>query len=355
MNPNTDRFEWLLNRLMAGTALESEKAELERLIREDDRKHLVYRACVEETHHDQQPVEAAFQRHWNLIHEREYAGHTPASVRRVHRRRMTWQVSAAAAILLVLGLFLWKVADRGNTSEFATEYGQRKRVELPDGSTVWLNGGSKLVYAEGFNVQNRKVAFRGEGYFDIKKDEDRPFVIDAGGATIKVLGTIFNLRAYEEEERVETSLIEGKVELTMASSPKAPILLTPGKKLSIYKNGDRMPDVPDKLQQIPLENSDVAVLTVAKTAEGETEVNDALWKNNKLVFDGDHLDIIASKLQKWYDVRVTLADTTLRGLKFSGVFEDMSLDAVLQTLEYTGSLRYQVSGNTVTFIPNESE
>src|SRR5690606_29103732 len=128
--------------------------------------------------------------------------------------------------------------------------------------------------------------------------------IDAGDAIVKVLGTIFNLRAYKEEERVETSLIEGQVELTVTSLSSAPILLTPGKKLSVFKNERNLPELPNKLKEFALENREVAVLTEVRTADGETEVNDVLWKENKLVFDGDNLDLIASKLQKWYDVEV---------------------------------------------------
>lgn len=350
MNRKTDRFEWLLNKRMAGTASGSEKAELEQLIDEDERKRLVYTACMEGTPEDRRRTEMAFERHWDLLHKRGDAVDTKVPVRNGVWRKVFWQVGAAAAVLFFLGWLVWQAGYPGEASQFMTEYGQRKKIVLPDGSTVWLNGGSKLTYDKGFNDNNRKVTLRGEGYFDVKKDEAHPFVIDVGGATVNVLGTVFNLRAYEEEELVETSLIEGKIALTLESA-EAPIILTPGKKLSVYKNKNRMPEIPDQLELFPLENSEVAVLTDAKTAEGETNVNDALWKDNKLVFDGDHLDMIASKLQKWYGVQVAIADTTLKALKFSGVFQDMSVDEVLQTLAQTGGVRYRIDENGVTFIP----
>src|SRR5690606_36065140 len=143
--------------------------------------------------------------------------------------------------IFCLGWLLWLTVYRNGMKEITTEYGQRKRVELPDGSVMWLNGGSKLTYGATFNVEDRKVTFEGEGYFEIEKDQSRPFVIDAGDAIVKVLGTIFNLRAYKEEERVETSLIEGQEELTVTSLSSAPILLTPGKKLSVFKDERNLP------------------------------------------------------------------------------------------------------------------
>lgn len=339
---------------MEGMASKSEKAELEQLVEGDEQKRLVYRACLEDTYRNESQADAAFHRHWAQMREMGYSDNVAPAFRRQVAIRSMVQVGAAALVIFCLGWLLWLTVYRDGTKEITTEYGQRKRVELPDGSVVWLNVGSKLMYGVTFNVEDRKVTFHGEGYFEIKKDPSRPFVIDAGDATVKVLGTIFNLRAYKEEERVETSLIEGQVELTVTSSSSAPILLTPGKKLSVFKDERNLPELPDKLQEIELENSEVAVLTEIRTADGETEVNDVLWKENKLVFDGDNLDLIASKLQKWYSVEVSVADTALRKLKFSGIFEDMSLDAVLQTLTRTGTLQYRISDDTVLFLPNEA-
>lgn len=339
---------------MEGIATESEKAELENLIGDDEHRRLVYRACMEDALRSESEVDAAFHRHWERMHEKGYVDKIPPVIRRQMTVRMMARMAAAALVIFCLGWLLWLTVYRDGMKEITTEYGQRKRVELPDGSVVWLNGGSKLMYGAAFNVEDRKVKFHGEGYFEIEKDHTRPFVIDAGDATVKVLGTIFNLRAYKEEERVETSLIEGQVELTVTSSANAPILLTSGKKLSVFKNEGNLPELPDKLEEFALENRDVAILTEVRTADGETEVNDVLWKENKLVFDGDNLDLIASKLQKWYGVEVSVADTALRKLKFSGIFEDMSLDAVLQTLTRTGTLQYRISDDTVLFLPNES-
>ena len=84
-------------------------------------------------------------------------------------------------------------------------------------------------------------------------------------------------------------------------------------------------------------------------------MNDVLWKENKLVFDGDDLDLIASKLQKWYKVEVSVTDTALRKLKFSGIFEDMRLEAVLQALTRTGTVQYRLRDDTVMFVPNTAD
>ncbi|RQP08489.1 MAG: DUF4974 domain-containing protein [Parapedobacter sp.] len=336
MEQDENRFEALLGKFMAGTIMPGEHLEMMDLIGNDDRKQALYEACTGSGPVDQQSVEAAFERHWQQLPSRVH----PAGRYFVWRR-----VVAAAAVLLVLGLVVFQSIYRGNPQTFITQVGERKSVILPDGSTVRLNGGSMLVLDGGFNQANRRITFRGEGYFQIEKDAKRPFTIVTEGTTINVLGTVFNLRAYEEEDKIETALISGRVEFTLPANPAKKIPLQPGKKVSVYKEGIRDSSGTAALTGGATENYIVSDITLSP---GQPMANETLWTADKLVFDGDNLVLVASKLEKWYGVEVKIANGANREKKFSAIFPHMELDTVLQALARTGSLRFSRSGESVT-------
>lgn len=321
---------------MAGRISVNETVELRCLVGNDARRKALYEACSTPKPVSREEALSAFDRHWQLVED---------SLPPMRRSWIRWQVAVAAAVLLMtIGVVGYQWYQGTTPRRYATELGQRKQFTLPDGTTVWLNGGSTLTLSPGFNDGRRRVVFRGEGFFDIRKDAARPFTIDVGGAAVEVLGTVFNLRAYEEEGQVETTLLSGKVALMLAADPDNKLLLDPGKKLVIYKNRssagvNRMEGEP--AGQLTLPNEEIAVFSDMNVDEQEQVANDVLWTADKLVFDGDNLELVASKLQKWYGVDVQLAESAIRDLKFSGIFQDMALDSVLQTLEYTGRIRFK--------------
>ena len=118
-------------------------------------------------------------------------------------------------------------------NEIATLPGTHSKTILPDGSTVWLNAGSKLTYNKNFNTATREVELSGEAYFDVKKDEHHPFIIHTSAMHIKVLGTAFNVKSYPGDKSSETSLIRGSIEVTMNNRPQEKIILHPSEKLVV--------------------------------------------------------------------------------------------------------------------------
>ncbi len=342
MDAENRRFALLLEDFMAGRISARDREELERLAGTDPRRKALYEACVTPLPQSRDESLSAFERHWQLIENPIPPIRTPW---------IRWKVAAVAAVVLMaVGIVGYQWFQDSAPKRYFTELGQRRQFKLPDGTTVWLNGGSSLTLGKDYNKGHRHIIFRGEGLFDIKADPTRPFQIDAGGAAVSVLGTVFNLRAYEEEGRVETTLISGKVALTLASDPENRIMLDPGKKVVIHKDrllagGGRLDINPPA--QSTLSGEEVAIFSDMKVDENEQVANDVLWTSNKLVFDGDQLDVVASKLTKWYGVDVQLTADVNPALKFSGIFEDLPLDSVLQTLAYTGSIRFKRDGDVI--------
>jgi len=192
--------------------------------------------------------------------------------------------------------------------------GSRVSFSLPDGTTGMLNSGSRLGYTFPF-VSNRKVSLEGEGWFEVKKDEEHPFEVSAGHSTVRVLGTKFNMSAYSEENYVEVVLKEGKVEFT-DDKVKEKISVLPFERL-VYQGG-RM---------------DKSVV--------EPEKYNA-WTEGKLVFRGDPMLEVARRIERWYNVKVIVVDKELERYTFRATFQDDSLEDVLRFLAMTTPISYKI-------------
>ena len=157
--------------------------------------------------------------------------------------RATFAAAASVAAVLLLGGIIYRtlnspknsMTERTLADEIVVEApaGSRSRVQLPDESIVWLDGGSRLSYTQAYE---RIVNLDGEGYFDIKKNEAQPFIVHAGDISIKVTGTVFNLRAYSSENMVETTLASGSVSLEHADGHTI-FRLRPGQQVSCTRDG----------------------------------------------------------------------------------------------------------------------
>lgn len=154
--------------------------------------------------------------------------------------RATFAAAASVAAVLLLGGIIYRTLNLPKSERLLAEEvvveapaGSRSRVQLPDGSIVWLDGGSRLSYTQAYE---RIVNLDGEGYFDIKKNEAQPFIVHAGDISIKVTGTVFNLRAYSSENMVETTLASGSVSMEHADGHTI-FRLRPGQQVSCTRNG----------------------------------------------------------------------------------------------------------------------
>jgi transmembrane sensor len=196
------------------------------------------------------------------------------------------------------------------------------KVTLPDGSNVWLNHSSSLKYPAAFSSNMRIVELKGEGYFEVAHNPKLPFVVKAGGIEIKALGTVFNVMAYPDEDRIETSLIEGRVKLQREESDGKIIPLADMKPtdLSIFQKGNK------KIQTYTI-NDD----------------RNFSWKEGKLVFYAEPMSVVVKKLKRWFNADIQIKDSELLDLTYTATFVHETLPQVMELMALVSPVRYSVS------------
>jgi len=214
-------------------------------------------------------------------------------------RRLWVQVSSVAAILIIgllLGSAITYLTSRSKTlSEqlvFETPRGEKSLVKLPDGSEVWLNANSRLVY-NSFSANRRQVELKGEAFFNVSRNEKTPFIVKTDECEIEVLGTTFNVMAYNEFGRKEITLLSGKVNVHFDGADQ---VIKPGQALILK----------DHLVRI-------------------VEVNPAQasgWVENKFNFKNISLSELMKRLENWYDVDITLENNTGMEINYTGTFKN---------------------------------
>lgn len=230
----------------------------------------------------------------------------------------------AAVILLLLlplaGYYRGQHAVKQSFSDIVVEAspGTNTKLCLPDGTAVWLNAGSKMIYSQGFGVDDRKITLEGEGYFEVARNEKVPFVVRTKEVSLRVLGTKFNFRNYANDEEAVVSLMEGKVAVQNEMRNDAELFLAPNEKIVLNK------------------------VTGEMLKSGTNAGHANVWKENRLFFDEELLEDIAKKLMRSYDVQIEVADT-LRHRRFYGDFLIMrnTIDEVLEAMAETGRVRYR--------------
>ena len=194
------------------------------------------------------------------------------------------------------------------------------QVVLEDGTSIEMNSASQLAFGIS-NSETRKVSLDGEAYFDVAKDKTRPFVVHTKRMDIQVLGTEFNVSTYASPYYYSTTLVEGSIQVTTA-------------------NGDKKLIEPSEQARILVDDYKIEVLNV--------DVQDVVaWTSGRTVFRNETLDVLASKLSRWYDLEF-IVDDELKDIKFNGTLtKDKKLLHVLQMLKYTEGVDYKIGKDTI--------
>ncbi|MFI5140694.1 MAG: FecR family protein [Sphingobacteriales bacterium] len=255
-----------------------------------------------------------------------------------------------AAASLILGLF-WFTRDHGTdnsrTNEIIAPKSGFSKIQLPDGTKVWLNSGSKLVYGANYGAEFRKVSLTGEAFFDVVKDARHPFIVTTSTISIKVLGTEFNLRSYENDKTSEAALVRGQIELTVLKNPEKKIILKASEKLTVNNEqltGKAMPSVGSKgaAEEIPL-----IALSRIHQAKQDTLPSEALWLENKLAFDAEDFESLAMKLERRYNVTIVFENDEVKRLRFTGRFQHESIGKALKELQSTTYFHYKTENTQI--------
>ena len=232
--------------------------------------------------------------------------------------------------------------------EIKTNYGSKTSMVLPDGSKVWLNAGSKMTYNKDYGVEVREVNLTGEAYFDVVKNEKKPFLIHAGKVNIRVLGTAFNVRSYPDEKNTETSLVRGSLEISMMGSPEK-YILKPNEKL-IVSNSLKTAEKGNNKNDLSISarpNNEIE-LTNLSVLPQDNSIVETSWVYNKLVFSSETFEEVALKMERWYAVDIIIKNENLKRKKFTGVFENETVSQALDAIQLTTAFSYSITNEQIT-------
>lgn len=200
----------------------------------------------------------------------------------------------------------------------STLKGGTYRITLPDGTEIWMNAASTLKFPVRFSGSERRVILDGEAYFEVFKDHKHPFIVEAADQRVQVLGTHFNINAYQDEPDLKTTLLEGSVKTSG-------ITLKPGEQ-AVEQQG-----------RVKVSNVNTSIATA--------------WKNGEFRFNNERLESIMRNISRWYNVDITYKIPALKNELFSGAISRYgNVSEVLQMLELTGTVHFRIEGRRITIM-----
>ena len=210
----------------------------------------------------------------------------------------------------------------GGYHELIIPRGGEYDIVLEDGTHVWLNADSKLRYPVAFSGKERRVYLEGEAYFDVTKNNSKPFIVETDLGNVKVYGTEFNVKRYQEDKQLKTTLIEGSI--GFSSDKITERKLKPGYQLSLAE-GAKNPEI----KQVKV-------------------YNEVAWRNKQFNFENETLEEIARDLERWYDVRIIFDDPSLKDLVFSGTLNRYGkIDILLRFFEEGVDVKFLIEKDTI--------
>ena len=258
-----------------------------------------------------------------------------------------WKI-AAVIMVMTLGYFSYylfskdfSVAD-AKLNEMITQKGSRSKILLPDGTSVMLNADSRLTYDQSFSGSSREVTLSGEAFFDVMHDPSHPFIIHTQYATIKVLGTSFNVRNYKEEHLFETTLIRGKVEVSVKGESEKTIVLHPNEKLSIALDSTSQDT---SSGETPLHH--YRQILVSGITVRDSEIVETSWMNGQFSFVNKPLHEIVQELERQFDTRILIENDNVRNYRYTGVFDQSELENILEILKLSKPFDYELGNKQV--------
>lgn len=260
-------------------------------------------------------------RMFDEVHK-EIRGIIDRPVHKVNRSHEIWpKIAAAAAILLIAGVTWFTINQQQgvvNMHEITTDYGEQREILLADGSTVFLNAGSTFLYPDQFISNNNRrevILENGEAYFDVNPNAEKPFVIQSGITTIRVVGTSFNVKSYQDDETSRVSVSTGEVEVRFGDS----------QSIALQSN-----------QQAVWEKSSRQIIR-SERASGDI----GGWKENRMVFMNETLAEVFRSLERHYNVEISVQRPGLLKEKVTFSFEEQPLEAVLEALSFTKGFEFE--------------
>ncbi|NDV65870.1 FecR family protein [Bacteroides sp. 224] len=323
----------MLRKFITGECSEQEYAEINHWINEKEENaralfemEEIYQLGKFDSYLDTKRMDRAERRLFQQIEKEE----ATIKKKQIHIKRwMQYAASIAAIMVIVSGLGYWfHTTNPANDLivETNTE-NTAKEIILPDGSKVWINNATTLRYPRAFTNKERQVYMEGEAYFEVAKNAEKPFIVHGEALTVKVLGTIFNMKNDLLQNVAEASLIEGEIEVR-GNNSEGMITLSPGQRAELNRNNGK--------------------LTVKQV---DTKL-DAVWRNELIPFEQANILSIAKTLERFYQVKITLSPDIRLDITYSGVLKRKSaIESVLKSLKNSIPINYRIDGNNIFISP----
>lgn len=365
-------YTWnLIAKKLAGEASQEELDQLEALLRNDPSLHYPLQIITDlwkhNRHNIKQTADNAFARHIarmatlniDFSSEKLNAGKNDSFVSDflVTKKKSKTKIiflSASSIFVLMMAFFVVKYfavnADKqsesvqNNLSEISTRNGSKTNVVLPDGTTVKLNAGSKLTYDKNYGNTIREVNLIGEAFFDVVKNKEKPFIIHTKKIDIKVLGTTFNVKSYPDE-KTETSLVRGSIEVTFKDKPSEKIILKPNEKLIVAD--DELSSKSAKTKSLKQTFAPVVAISHLNYTKQDSTIIETAWVQNKLIFRNETFKQLALRMERWYNVAIRFGDSGMENLSFTGIFENETVQQALDALQLSGKFNYSMKENEI--------
>lgn len=239
------------------------------------------------------------------------------------------RVSNIAAILLpvviIFSAYLYLKPRKAESFEIIANKGEKASLTLTEGSMVVINSASKVTYYNNYNTKDRFLKLDGEAYFDVMYNPDKPFIVECGDVQIRVLGTSFGIKAYENEDNISIVLNSGKVRLT---TPKEDIEMTPDDRVIYYKASQ--------------------TTSIEKVNAGDY----IDWRQNRLRFENESLETIMKTISRMHNIDIVFEDFLLKNRLFTGTLDNTNIESVLNAIKLTSSINYRMKDGVVYLYNN---
>lgn len=324
------RIKHLISNLLAGSALDTERAELVKWMTSEEAEPI----SKEVWESASATLDPSLKNEiWNFLQMRirgSIQEYKPAKYSVMRRINSFSKIAASIAIILCTTFSTYllyhhigpKESMKNSLYTFEVKPGQKGSMSLADGTVVHLNSASKISFAPDYNTEERMVKLEGEAYFEVAKNPDKRFVVTCNGVDIEALGTEFNVKAYCADSVITTTLAKGKVRVYNREQ-----------EVTLLPNGVATYN----LKRRRIESSTVEDISIAN-----------YWRTGQLVCHAEPLSSIAKTIERMYNVKININDERLRNMEFTGTIQNNSITNVLYVMSLSYPLTYTLTDSLIT-------
>ncbi len=272
-----------------------------------------------------------------------------------------WRIAAVALVLIGLTAFLYfglsKRSHKALNAQYITAIApksQKSQLILADGTKVWLNSGTTLKYKSDYGNTDRQIFLEGEAYFEVAKNPSKPFLVYASNIVVKAIGTSFNVKCYLEDNTIETTLIEGKVQVTKSNKNnfKESVYLNPKERAIFNRIDNRLVVTAEQKADRIEKDKEIPTYSYIQPKSIQSVIS---WKNEELIFENEPFEELTKRLERWYNVRIRVLDPKVNlENSYTGKFvHNESLEQVLKIIARTTPIKYTFGENEILIEPKK--